>query len=176
MTDQKPDILPATKVGQLLESYPDLEPVLIKLSPAFKKLKNPVLRKTVAKIATLAQAARIGKIPIRELINTLRDSAGLEQIAVEIDDAVTDPNPPSWFKVEKVTKSLDGRPMLDAGEFPLSKVLEDLASIKPGELYKFIAPFLPIPLIEKVSTKGYDCWVGQENVEDKCIVYFTPKK
>ncbi len=42
MSQNSVDIIPATKIGQLLDAYPDLEPVLIELSPAFKKLQNPV--------------------------------------------------------------------------------------------------------------------------------------
>ena len=34
-------------------AYPELEEVLIGLAPPFKKLKNPLLRKSVAKIATI---------------------------------------------------------------------------------------------------------------------------
>ena len=30
------------------------------MSPAFEKLKNPILRKTVARVATLAQVAVVG--------------------------------------------------------------------------------------------------------------------
>ena len=53
-------ISPKTKVGELLDAYPQLESVLFDLSPAFAKLKNPILRKTVARIATLQQAAAVG--------------------------------------------------------------------------------------------------------------------
>ena len=38
-------ISPQTKVGELLDAYPELEKVLFELSPAFSKLKNPILRK-----------------------------------------------------------------------------------------------------------------------------------
>ena len=34
-------ITPKTKVLQLIESYPELEDILIEYAPAFKKLKNP---------------------------------------------------------------------------------------------------------------------------------------
>ena len=53
MADKK-DLLitPKTKVGELLDAYPELEPVLMGLAPAFNKLKNPVLRKTIGKVAT----------------------------------------------------------------------------------------------------------------------------
>lgn len=50
-------ITPKTKVLQLIETYPQLEELLIEMVPTFEKLKNPVLRRTVAKIATLQQAA-----------------------------------------------------------------------------------------------------------------------
>jgi hypothetical protein len=43
-------ISPKTKIYELLEAYPQLEETLIALAPPFKKLKNPVLRKTIAKI------------------------------------------------------------------------------------------------------------------------------
>ncbi len=175
MSKPKVDILPATKVAHLLNAYPDLERVLIELSPAFQKLKNPLLRKTVAKLATLAQAAKIGKIPIQDLINTLREKAGLEPITVEVDDAIMVPDPPEWFKSGKIVKTLDGRPLLDAGEFPLKNVLDDLKSIQPGEMYEFIAPFLPAPLIEKITQKGYLCWARQEDDKETCSVFFTVK-
>jgi hypothetical protein len=64
------------KVGELLEAYPDLEATLIGLAPEFAKLRNPILRRTVAKVATLHQAARIGGLDVRELVRTLRAAAG----------------------------------------------------------------------------------------------------
>ena len=65
-------------MAKLLDAYPQLEDLLIELSPAFKKLKSPVLRKTVAKIASLQQAASIGNISISEMINKLRNAVGQE--------------------------------------------------------------------------------------------------
>ena len=46
------------------------------MSPAFEKLKNPILRKTVAKVATLQQVAVVGGVNIDEMIRVLRRSAG----------------------------------------------------------------------------------------------------
>ena len=46
-------IAPKTKVAELIDAYPQLEQVLIDYVPAFEKLRNPVLRKTVARITTL---------------------------------------------------------------------------------------------------------------------------
>ena len=55
-------ITPETRVGALLDAHPELEVTLIGIAPTFKALKNPVLRRTVAKVATLEQAARIADL------------------------------------------------------------------------------------------------------------------
>lgn len=75
MAENKLNINAKTRIMELIEAYPHLEEVLISYVPAFKKLKNPVLRKTVARIATLQQAAVIGNINTDELVNLLRKEA-----------------------------------------------------------------------------------------------------
>lgn len=50
MSPDKPKlyITPETKLKDILDTYPELERVLLEISPAFAKLQNPLLRKTVA--------------------------------------------------------------------------------------------------------------------------------
>jgi len=69
-------ITPDTKIAELLDAYPQLEEVLVQQSPHFTALKNPVLRRTVAKVATLAKAAQMGGVPIRQMILALRQAVG----------------------------------------------------------------------------------------------------
>src|SRR5665647_919529 len=85
MAAEKLIISPKTKVGELLDFYPQLESVLLDLSPAFAKLKNPILRKTVARIATLQQAAVVGGLKTDELVNRLRKEAGQNELTGETD-------------------------------------------------------------------------------------------
>jgi hypothetical protein len=173
MSKNNLDILPVTKVSQLLDAYPELEAELIQLSPAFKKLRNPVLRKTVAKLATLAQAAKIGKVPVAQLVNTLRAAVGQEPINVQLTDEITASEPPPWMKNITIVNSLDSRPLLDAGEFPLTRVLADLKLLEQGQSYELIAPFLPAPMIDKVMQKGYACWAQEDAAHNLFRVYFT---
>ena len=67
---------PETTVGAMLDAYPELESVLVEMAPAFAKLRNPAVRRTVAKVATLEQAARIGGISLPALILRLRNVTG----------------------------------------------------------------------------------------------------
>lgn len=117
MESPKLIISPKTKVLQLLEAYPALEDHLIDYVPAFKKLKNPVLRNTVAKIATLQQAAAIGHVNVEELINIFRKEVG--QDAIEVADNVTlNTTKPDWYDEHRIMNSLDIRALLNAGEHP----------------------------------------------------------
>jgi uncharacterized protein (DUF2249 family) len=164
------DITPDTRVGKLLEAFPQLEETLIAMSPSFAKLRNPVLRQTVAKVATLRQVAQIGNLPVGELINHLRDAAGLQPIAVADEKAKGTDARPGWVTSNAVSKSFDARPVIESGGHPLNQVLEDLKNMRKGQVYELITPFLPAPLIDVVKGKGFRVW--SEQVETSVIKTF----
>jgi len=66
------ELRPETKIGDLLKKYPFLLDFLVNRSPKFKHLKNPVMRKTMGKVATLEKAAAIGGLKVNELIAELK--------------------------------------------------------------------------------------------------------
>lgn len=57
-----------TKIDDLLTEYPFLLAFFIKRSPKFKMLQNSVMRKTVGKVAPLAQVAGAGGIDLEALL------------------------------------------------------------------------------------------------------------
>ncbi len=163
-------ISPKTKVLQLIETYPELEDVLIEFVPAFKKLKNPLLRKTVAKIATLQQASAIGNVKIEELINSLRKAVGEDLISIEDNENYTTIKP-EWFEESKILHSIDIREMLNRGEQPVNQVITELSNLPKGEIYKVISPFVPAPLIDKASSLEIKHWINKKE-EELFEVYF----
>jgi DUF438 domain-containing protein len=60
-----------TKIDDLLKQFPFLEDVLITLSPKFKGLKNPIMRKTMGKVASLEMAAAVSGLSLDNLISSL---------------------------------------------------------------------------------------------------------
>jgi len=60
-----------TKIDSLLKEYPFLEDFLITLSPKFKGLRNPIMRKTIGKVATLGKVAAIGSLDLDEFLAAL---------------------------------------------------------------------------------------------------------
>jgi hypothetical protein len=170
MEKEKLIITPKTKVLELIETYPQLEDVLIKYVPAFSKLKNPLLRRTVAKIATLQQAASIGNVKTGDLINLLRKEVGHELLDSGVDTAYNTKRP-SWFEEALIEKEFDIREMLAAGEQPVNQVISDLNHLNSGKIYKLMSPFLPAPLIDKAISLKIDHWVLKDS-ENLVMVYF----
>jgi hypothetical protein len=170
MENNKLIITPKTKVLELIESYPQLEDVLIKYVPAFERLKNPVLRKTIAKVATLHQAASIGNVSVGDLINHLRNEIGQDLIH-EQEKEMNNPNQPDWFNKSDIVNVFDVREMLAAGEHPVGQVMADLSEMPDGKIYQLVAPFLPAPLIDKATGIGFTHWVSAED-DNLYNIYF----
>ena len=79
-----------TKIGDLLESYPFLLDFLVSKSPKFKHLENPLMRKTLGKVATLERAAATGQIElegfISDIARQIREKTG-ETVQVQMDSS-----------------------------------------------------------------------------------------
>ncbi|SMO61050.1 protein of unknown function [Saccharicrinis carchari] len=165
-------ITPKTKIFDLLEAYPQLEDVLIAAAPPFKKLRNPVLRKTVAKITSLSQAATIGGVKVEDLINTLRTEVGqktTDSIVVEHGHYVTEQ--PDWFKNSNVAEIIDIREILNAGEQPVHEVLSAVNKLENNKILKVIAPFIPAPLIDKSLSLNYKHWLDKKGEEEFWVFF-----
>lgn len=166
-------ISPRTKVIQIIETWPQLEDVLIDYVPAFSKLKNPVLRKTVARIATLQQAASVGNVRVEDLVNRLRKEIGQDLLA-DNEEASYNTVRPWWFDETLRHGELDAREMLSAGEHPVNQVMADLKLLPPGKMYRLVAPFLPAPLIDKASSISLSHWVNELSENEFEIYFYKP--
>lgn len=166
-------ITPRTKVMQVIDAYPELEAVLIGFVPAFSKLKNPVLRKTVAKIATLQQAAAVGNVKVEDLINHLRSAVG-QDLFTENANTVYNTTKPGWFDENKIGHTLNASEILAAGEQPVNVVVTELNNLADESIYKLEAPFLPAPLIDKALSLGIEHWLVRVT-DESFVVYFHRK-
>jgi len=163
-------ITPKTKIAELVDAYPQLEQVLIDYVPPFEKLRNPLLRKTVARITTLQQAAAIGGVKVEDLINHLRKEVSQELLAGAAAIAYNTERP-GWFSEARVVVELDAKAMLAAGDHPVNQVIADLNALHPGDIYKLVAPFMPAPLVDKASSLGISHWVTQKD-DQEAVIYF----
>jgi len=156
----KTEITPQTMVSDMLENYPELEDKLIEIAPIFEKLKNPLLRKTIAKVANLKQAATIGNVPVSDLISQLREAVGLTELDVT-EKSETKSEKPVWVIKDKVVMEYDAMIDLENGIHPAGKVTKEIHDLKDDDLYLLITPFVPAPLLQMVEDKGYEYYVDQ---------------
>lgn len=68
------EIKPDTKLFDLLREYPFLLEFLANYNQEYQKLRNPVLRKTMGRLATLDKVADIGKLPVERLIADISEA------------------------------------------------------------------------------------------------------
>lgn len=161
----KIQITPELKISELLDNYPELEDKLIGIAPAFKKLKNPVLRKTLAKVTTLRQVSSVAEITLAELINNLRAAAGQNEIVVE-ENQTQQSDKPDWVIEENIKITYDARIDLENGNHPVGKVTKEMLTLKGEELYLLITPFFPGPLIDIVKEKGFATYSITKSVSE----------
>lgn len=165
MTEHKLIIRPKTKVGELLDVYPQLEDVLIGIVPAFKKLKNPILRKTVAKVTTLQQAAVVGKVKLEDILNPLREAVGQTSELLTEEEKEYFNEKPEWFAEDKIVKTINAASLLNSGENPLGAIINGAHSLEGNSILKVVHEFVPAPIIDELAKENFDYWLTKNNDE-----------
>ena len=145
-----------TRLNDLLTNYPQLEEQIIQAAPAFKNLKNPVLRRTVGRMATIEKVVQIGGLDLTTFVNLLRRQVGQPELVPPDPDeqaaevkAVTAAAAPEWINGEPQF-TVDGKEILAAGGVPVNRVNELLPQLKPGRFLLLVTDFEPAPMIDAV--------------------------
>lgn len=141
-----------SKLFDVLEAYPGLEEQIMNIAPPFKSLKNPVLRRTVAKLATLEKVAQVGGMDPDRLVNTLRKAVGQAELNPEPIVRLElhlkrDEQDPEWVSGEPEF-IVNGTELLQHGEVPLGRVNELLGQLSPGRFLLLVTNFEPSPILE----------------------------
>lgn len=149
-------ISPKTRIGELLEAYPELEKVLIEISPVFEKLRNPILRRTVARVATIQQISVVGGIPVDDIIKRLRKEVGQNEDTVATETSEYTPaTPPVWFESNKIAIRFDATPVINSGGSPMNEVLQKSMQLKKDEIFELQTPFVPAPILDMLKSKNF---------------------
>ncbi len=163
MTKGNIEITPSTKINDLLDAYPELEETLIGIAPPFKKLKNPFLRKSVAKVATIKHISSVGNVPLNELLNKLRQAVGQSPTndCYEAEDYFSER--PDWFIADKISVSINEETLEEKDKMTLVAIMQEAKKVKKGEIIELITTFLPAPGIDILKSKGFDAWTVKED-------------
>jgi NitT/TauT family transport system substrate-binding protein len=172
-------------VYEVLIKYPQLREVLVAISPKYKRLYNPVLFNTVAKVTTLKKAAQIGNVYIKEFLYQLNSAIGKgeeflqyfksqipkmqeEFLKKQFGNKTQEGKEPEWISKINDFKILDARKI--EGE-PFVHIIEFSNKINKGEGFILIQKFIPSPIISYLETLGFKSWMKKES-DDMFKVYF----
>lgn len=169
-----PSINERTKISELLKQHPDALETLVAISPAFKKLRNPVLRSLMAGRTTIAMASKIGDCSPEDFFKAF----GPLGFKVEASPASpgqgegvpkTEPRPEVLVNLppERLVR-FDASALLAEGKDPLRPIQKTVKSLQPGEVLMIINTFEPVPLIKLLERQGFRThidFMGPDRVE-----------
>ena len=151
------EITSRSKLLDVLKAYPELEEQIIAIAPPFKNLRNPILRRTVAQLATLEQVAQIGQVDVSELVAGLRRAAGLPELQTASTAAFVPPpraaDDPEWVEGAPA-HVVDGTALLRDGFVPVQRVNELLGALPAGAFILLTTDFKPTPIIDAMEKAG----------------------
>ncbi len=162
-----------TKIADLLNNYEGMKDILIEINPKFKKLNNPVLRRTLAKIAGVRQAAIVGGMEPSDLLNQLRIAVGQKPIeSGDMQEVTSSSEAPAWIATEPKA-TIDANELLDKEDNPLAKAYNILRKSDEGDVITIVADFQPEPLIEEFIKSGHEVYC--QKVDDGNFVTYVKK-
>jgi len=154
-----------TRISVIIKHNNEAIDAIASINPHFNKLRNPILRKILAPRVSIADAARIGKCSVDELL------VKLEKIGFEISSGPILKKENGLTKSNQLTEeamnsekkeSLDVRPILESGKDPFNAIMEKLSKLQPGYILEVINSFEPTPLIKILEKKGYSTEVKDQ--------------
>lgn len=149
-----------TKIGAIIKEKPEALEQIISLRPVFEKLRNPLLRKIIATRTSIAMASRLGGCSISDFYGKLQP-LGFEIDTVTLPEAEEKEPAPDFILSLKDGQlvDLDVRPVISSGKDPLKLIMEQVKTLKGGQVLKLINSFEPTPLIALLDKKGYLSYV-----------------
>jgi len=163
MSDAKSDapIRSTDRVSDVLARDESLVEVFVRLSPAFTKLRSTAMRRVMARLVTVEQAARMAHLSPQVVVGELNAALGTSRSTN--DDAPApvhvapppatvggDAHPPLADVVE-----LDLRAQLRAGVEPFSTIMETVANLARGDVLLLRTIFEPVPLFSVLAKRGF---------------------
>ena len=181
-------VTPEMKVKEVLEINEKMLDAFVWLAPEFERLNYPKLRRAMSGRVSVAQAARIARVPLTEALYLLNLTAGEneEKLSAELnllppeDFDYEEEN--SIFKPAELAGVLDTNRRVrfvdvmaeaDCKQDPLPKIVRGFVSLKkPDDVLLVRHPFDPIPLRDLFARRFKLASWAEERKPGNWYIYF----
>ncbi len=164
-------IRPGDRVAAVLAKDERLLEVFVAASPTFEKLRSSAMRKTMAKLVTVEQAARIAGVDAGVLVDRLNaalvgaDTLGAIAPAPRAETLPAIPDALAATPPDRII-DLDVREDLRAGKEPFRRILDAARSLPHSSVLRVRAIFEPAPLYSVLAKHGLDHATEQLAADD----------
>ena len=153
------------RISSIIAHDERLVEVLAAASPMFERLRNPALRRVMARLVTVEQAARVAGIDPTDLLERLNKPAA-QAAAGPVGSASMEPAeqgssaPPAHLAgtPPERLRDVDVRDELRAGGEPFTRIMAARREMQPGEVLRVRAIFEPAPLYAVMAKQGLAHW------------------
>ncbi len=149
----------ADRVSDVLARSESLVDVFVRHAPHFEKLRNRTLRRVMARLVTVEQAARTAHVPTERLVHDLNEALGISTMPRDIDyvpDAPGDSSktPAPTHPANASVVELDVRDDLRMGREPFSSIMAAVGALRDGDVLLLRTIFEPVPLFAVLAKRG----------------------
>jgi len=163
-----------TKISTLLKHHKGSLEAIVQLSPAFNKLRNPVIRKLMIGRTSIAMASKIGGCSPDDFFEVL-EKLGFEreENKEELKEEFQKNPMPDYLKdlSENQKEIFDVREILTDGKDPLREIQQKLKHLKTAHALIIVNSFEPVPLIQLMLKQGFQVFVDKID-DDRFETYF----
>ncbi|MEO5814166.1 MAG: DUF2249 domain-containing protein [Gemmatimonadaceae bacterium] len=166
----------ADRVSDVLARSESLVDVFVRHAPHFEKLRNRALRRVMARLVTVEQAARTAHVPTERLIHDLNEALGIPTNPADVDrvpspagDSSHAPAPTHPANASVV--ELDVRGDLRLGREPFSTILAAVRALRDGDVLLLRTIFEPVPLFAVLAKRGFS-HESRQNAPDDWRAWF----
>lgn len=176
-------IAPTDRVSDVLARDASLVEIFARHAPHFAKLRNRTLRRVMARLVTVEQAARTAGIPADDLLRELNAALG-----IATDDRASGAAPagataapgqsatePSVHPADAPVVELDVREELRAGREPFSTIMTAVAALNDGEVLRLRTTFEPVPLFTVLGKRGFAHEAVAHGADDWSVWFWKPR-
>jgi uncharacterized protein (DUF2249 family) len=171
-TESRP-IAPSDRVHDVLARDEALVHVFVRHSPHFEKLRNRSMRRIMARLVTVEQAARIADVPLAALLRDLNDALGLQCGPDEPEGDVGEKNQHAHPQQAPIVE-LDVRADLRSGREPFSRIMSAVATMGDSDVLLLRTIFEPVPLFAVLQKRGFDHEARATAADDWSVWFWRP--
>ena len=169
---------PTDRVSDVLARDEALVNVFVRHSSHFEKLRNRALRRVMAPLVTVEQAARVAGVGVEVLLRDLNAAAH----ATDSTDATSDAAGPGRDGTSTVPAAahrpagqpeveLDLRDDMRAGREPFSAIMAAVRELEADQVLRLRTIFEPVPLFAVMSKRGF-LYESRRHAADDWSVWF----